>query len=327
MHLNVHVRSGGATEKCRPATGGNPSATYPTRGRRPGHPRRAQRLRRRVRAAKWVAIEGTLRFAMRESGVEGRLGGDPGEHRSGPQHEEGLVGHRERVPTPTGATGVGPIVRASAGREEVRHTGAVREDPRRGRHDNGAGQRTCPCAGHGMAAAPRALLRRRWVYADGRRYVAIPRRLVLLPTLIVLPQRGPVGTAFRVEGRGLPGQATVVLVVYTLVPNPAGGTAGRTPSRPCSTDHGRWVPGANWSSPSTRPGSPPATTPPCSPGAGEAAAHVRDHRAADRAPGHGRRVGARRATVPDPRPPRLSHLPTRSMPTIERLSRCSRTPR
>lgn len=70
MHLNVHVRSGGATEKCRPATVGNPSATYPTRGRRPGHPRRAHRLRRRARAAKWVAIEGTLRFAMRESGVQ-----------------------------------------------------------------------------------------------------------------------------------------------------------------------------------------------------------------------------------------------------------------
>jgi len=197
-----------------------------------------------------------------------------------------------------------------------------------------------------MAAAPRALLRRRrWVYADGRRYVAIPRRLVLLglvllptlplsaraaatPTLIVLPQRGPVGTAFRVEGRGLPGQATVVLVVYTIVPNPAGGTAG---SRAEQTVFDRpWPVGAGGElvvpldSTGFTPGDYTAVLPRCRGG----------RSARSRSPGcrprsRPRAAGGRatRVTVPDPRPPRLSRLPTRSMPTVARLSRCSRTPR
>ncbi len=56
--------------------------------------------------------------------------------------------------------------------------------------------------------------------------VPLSTRAAATPALTVLPQRGPVGTTFTIAGSGLQGQATVPLVVFTLVPNPAGGAIG-----------------------------------------------------------------------------------------------------
>jgi len=56
--------------------------------------------------------------------------------------------------------------------------------------------------------------------------VPLSTRAAAGPALTVLPQRGSVGTTFTITGSGLNGQATVALVVFTLVPNPAGGAIG-----------------------------------------------------------------------------------------------------
>ena len=56
-------------------------------------------------------------------------------------------------------------------------------------------------------------------------------RAATTPALIVLPQRGPVGTTFTIMGTGLSGQTAVTLVEYTLVPNPAGGAKGACSQR------------------------------------------------------------------------------------------------
>lgn len=68
---------------------------------------------------------------------------------------------------------------------------------------------------------------------------SLPARAAAIPALTVLPQRGPAGTTFTLTGSDLKGQATVALVVYTLVPNPAGGA---TNSRAQKTVFDRAVP-------------------------------------------------------------------------------------
>ena len=67
----------------------------------------------------------------------------------------------------------------------------------------------------------------------------LPARAAATPALAGVPPRGPAGTTVTITGSGLPGQPTVPLVVYTLVPNPAGGV---TNSRAQKTVFDRAVP-------------------------------------------------------------------------------------